>query len=379
MDAALAGALAASQEATRDGLEDSNSNDLPSESRRRDTEFRAHVACDAKIRKKLKKKKFDKLDDYFRAGKLGEGTYGFVCKGMHQPTKTTVALKKIKPDLEEVGIQPTTIREVSLLEELSQHPYIVTMFCIIFDRNAIYLVFEFLEYDLRKYMDKVSDDAGKADVGLPIEQVKRFQFQMCKAIEFCHKNRVLHRDLKPQNILVDKDGTRIKVADFGLAREHGLPIDELTREVVTLWYRAPEVLMGSRIYNGGIDTWALGCILWEMLNGAALFPADCEIDALFKIFSLLGTPTGPLWPDWKTLPNYQDKFPRFKPKDLVKKIAVPELSKAGMQYIRDLLTMDPVLRMNSKGAAAHTWLNEPSPEPKALEKVPAGIGRKKKR
>merc|ERR1712173_373345 len=96
-------------------------------------------------------------------------------------------------------------------------------------------------------------------------------WQICSAMDACHKNRIVHRDLKPVNILVSENGERIKVADFGLAREHGLPVSELTREVVTLWYRSPEVLMGSNHYNGGIDMWAVGCMLWEILTGDALF------------------------------------------------------------------------------------------------------------
>jgi serine/threonine protein kinase len=113
--------------------------------------------------------------------------------------------------------------------------------------------------------------------------LQKFTYQLVRGIYYCHAHRVLHRDLKPQNLLIDKEGN-LKLADFGLARAFGIPLRTYTHEVVTLWYRAPEVLLGSRHYSTAIDMWSVGCIFAEMAMKSALFPGDSEIDEIFKIF-----------------------------------------------------------------------------------------------
>jgi len=178
---------------------------------------------------------------------------------------------------------------------------------------------------------------------------------MCKAIEFCHLNRVYHRDIKPQNILVTGDGDRIKIADFGLARQHDLPLIPYTREVVTLWYRCPEILLGATLYDQGVDTWSLGCIFAEMLTGHALFPADCEIDCVFKIFQLLGTPSTKNFPNYK-FPEWHDKFPKFKARPIRKAVPCTGLSDQGFEYLKSFLEINPLYRIDSVKAANHPWL-----------------------
>lgn len=120
---------------------------------------------------------------------------------------------------------------------------------------------------------------------LPPETVKKFTYQIIQATAFCHAHRVMHRDLKPQNLLIDSEGN-VKLADFGLARAFGLPIKTYTHEVVTLWYRAPEVLLGAKEYSTPIDMWSIGCIFAEMAQRRALFIGDSEIDQIFKIFQV---------------------------------------------------------------------------------------------
>lgn len=125
--------------------------------------------------------------------------------------------------------------------------------------NRLYLIFEFLSMDLKKYMDSLAPEKM-----MDSELVKSYMFQITAAMLFCHRRRVLHRDLKPQNLLINKEGI-IKVADFGLGRSFGIPVRNYTHEIVTLWYRAPEVLLGSPRYSCPVDVWSIGCIFGELI------------------------------------------------------------------------------------------------------------------
>ncbi len=165
-------------------------------------------------------------------------------------------------------------------------------------------MFEFLDQDLKKYMDSCGSEGMKVDV------IKSFSFQLLKGIAYCHSHRVLHRDLKPQNLLIDKQG-HLKLADFGLARAFEIPIRMYTHEVVTLWYRAPEILLGSKHYSSPVDLWSTGCIIAEMFNKHPLFPGETEIDAIFRIFRALGTPNEDTWPGSSSLPDWSIDFPKY--------------------------------------------------------------------
>lgn len=207
-----------------------------------------------------------------------------------------VALKKIRLEAEDEGVPSTAIREISLLKEM-RDPNIVRLLNIVHaDSHKLYLVFEFLDLDLKKYMEALPvSDGGRgrplpegtsgelATLGLGSDIIKKFMSQLCHGVRFCHSHRVLHRDLKPQNLLIDKEGN-LKLADFGLARAFGVPLRTYTHEVVTLWYRSPEILLGGRQYSTGVDMWSVGCIFAEMCTRKALFPGDSEIDEIFKIF-----------------------------------------------------------------------------------------------
>jgi len=202
------------------------------------------------------------MDKYKRIKKLGEGTYGVVYKAENTDTGEFVAIKNIRLESEDEGVPCTAIREISLLKELD-HPNIVKLVEVIHNIDRLTLVFEFCEQDLKQYMDK--------HFGIiSIQKIKWFLFQLLKAVSFCHAKKVLHRDLKPQNLLIARDGT-LKLADFGLARAFSVPSRGFSHEVVTLWYRAPEVLMGCHNYGTAIDLWSVGCIFAEMKNGKPLF------------------------------------------------------------------------------------------------------------
>ncbi|XP_064584956.1 cyclin-dependent kinase 3 [Zonotrichia leucophrys gambelii] len=287
--------------------------------------------------------------------KIGEGTYGVVYKARNKRTGQLVALKKIRLDEESEGVPSTAIREISLLKEL-KHPNIVRLLDVIHSQKKLYMVFEYLNQDLKKYMD--SCQAGE----LPLSLVKNYLFQLLQGVSFCHSHRVIHRDLKPQNLLINEAGA-IKLADFGLARAFGVPLRTYTHEVVTLWYRAPEILLGCRYYSTPVDIWSIGCIFAEMMTRKALFPGDSEIDQLFQIFRTLGTPTEVTWPGVTQLPDYKGSFPRWPRKEM--KDIVPNLDRDGRDLLTQLLLYDPSKRISAKAALSHQYFlcrNSGSPE-----------------
>nr|POE86354.1 cell division control protein 2 like [Quercus suber] len=146
------------------------------------------------------------------------------------------------------------------------------------------------------------------------------------------------------------------LADFGLARAFGIPVRTFTHEVVTLWYRAPEILLGSRHYSTPVDVWSVGCIFAEMVNQRALFPGDSEIDELFKIFRVLGTPNDNTWPGVTSLPDYKSTFPKWPPKDLA--TMVPSLDSAGVDLLSKMLCFDPSRRITARSALEHEYFKD---------------------
>uniref|UniRef100_A0A8C6YI95 cyclin-dependent kinase n=1 Tax=Naja naja TaxID=35670 RepID=A0A8C6YI95_NAJNA len=279
------------------------------------------------------------IQKYIKVEKIGEGTYGVVYKARNKQTGQLVALKKIRLDSETEGVPSTAIREISLLKEL-KHPNIVRLLDVVHNQKKLYLVFEYLNQDLKKYMD--SSRTGE----LPLSLVKSYLYQLLQGVSFCHSHRVIHRDLKPQNLLINEMGA-IKLADFGLARAFGVP------HVVTLWYRAPEILLGCKYYSTAVDIWSIGCIFAEMVTRKALFPGDSEIDQLFRIFRTLGTPTESLWPGVTNLPDYKGNFPKWPKKDM--KVIIPNLDQDGRDLLLQLLMYDPNKRISAKAALNHQY------------------------
>ncbi|KAM0746290.1 Pkinase-domain-containing protein [Meredithblackwellia eburnea MCA 4105] len=281
------------------------------------------------------------LDKYERLEKIGEGTYGVVYRSRNKESGEIVALKKIRLEAEDEGVPSTAIREISLLKEMKDD-HVVRLFDIVHNDTKLYLVFEYLDLDLKRYMDKVGEGEG-----LGPDIVQKFTYQLIKGVYYLHSHRILHRDLKPQNLLINKDGN-LKLADFGLARAFGIPLRTYTHEIVTLWYRAPEVLLGSRHYSTGVDMWSVGCIFAELIMRQPLFPGDSEIDEIFRIFRLLGTPDDDVWPGVTSLPDYKTSFPTWYAKDLAENIVgcTPESA----ELLTGMLMYDPAKRMSAKTA-----------------------------
>lgn len=220
---------------------------------------------------------------------------------------------------------------------------------IIYKRDSLYIVFEFLDYDLKKYLKTLAKPPSK-------EQVKSFVYQIIKGIDYCHAHRIMHRDLKPQNLLVDKKGN-IKLADFGLARAFGLPIKTLTHEVVTLWYRAPEILLCQKSYAPNVDSWSIGCILAELSQKRPLFTGDSEIDQIFKIFKVLGTPNENHWPDALKLKDFKPTFPKWKGIPLSEHTS-KNMDPLALDLLAGLVALDPAKRISARMALQHPFFDD---------------------
>ncbi|KAI1733281.1 protein kinase domain-containing protein [Ditylenchus destructor] len=291
------------------------------------------------------------LDDFIKIDKIGEGTYGIVYKGQDKKTGQYVAMKKIRLESEDEGVPSTAIREISMLREL-RHPNIVNLEDVIMQENRLYLIFEFLSMDLKRYLDNL-----EASAMLDTKTLKSFTYQVIQGMCFCHQRRVLHRDLKPQNLLVDVATNTIKLADFGLARAIGIPIRAYTHEVVTLWYRAPEVLLGAHRYSTGVDIWSIGCIFAEMARKKPLFQGDSEIDQLFRVFRILSTPTEENWQGVSQLPDYKPTFPKWSGNGLEPKM-LPFVGDEGIDLLQKTFVYDPCKRISAKEMLKHAYFND---------------------
>ncbi|GFS43368.1 hypothetical protein NPIL_292773 [Nephila pilipes] len=301
---------------------------------------------------------FGRIESYIRLNKLGEGTYATVFRGRSRLTDNLVALKEIRLEHDE-GAPCTAIREVSLLKDL-KHNNIVTLHDIIHTEKCLTLVFEFLENDLKKYLD---------DVGAPIslDNVKIFLFQLLRGLAYCHRRKVLHRDLKPQNLLINEKG-ELKLADFGLARAKSVPTKTYSNEVVTLWYRPPDVLLGSTDYSTSIDLWGVGCIFFEMVTNQALFPGSTVEVQLDLIFRQMGIPTEETWPgisayeDFRTnfLPEVSQRYGDLEQKKFPQRIC--RLDSAGQDLFFKLLTYDPKKRISALDGTRHPYFKSLGPE-----------------
>nr|KAF6271055.1 cyclin dependent kinase 10 [Myotis myotis] len=234
-------------------------------------------------------KEFEKLN------RIGEGTYGIVYRARDTQTDEIVALKKVRMDKEKDGVPISSLREITLLLRL-RHPNIVELKEVVVGNHleSIFLVMGYCEQDLASLLENMPTPFSEA-------QVKCIVLQVLRGLQYLHQNFIIHRDLKVSNLLMTDKGC-VKTADFGLARACGVPVKPMTPKVVTLWYRAPELLLGTTTQTTSIDMWAMGCVLAELLAHKPLLPGTSEIHQVDLIVQLLGTPSENIWPGFSRLP-----------------------------------------------------------------------------
>ncbi|CAO3695446.1 unnamed protein product [Umbelopsis ramanniana] len=313
------------------------------------------------------------VDNYEKLNRIEEGAYGIVFRARDRKTGDIVALKKFKLEKEKNGFPITSLREIRTLM-LAKHPNIVNIREIVVgDKyDQIFMVMDFIDHDLKSLMEDMKSPFLQSEV-------KTIMIQLLSAVALMHDNWMIHRDLKTSNLLLNNRG-QIKVADFGLARTYGSPLGNMTQLVVTLWYRAPELLLGAKEYSTAVDMWSIGCIFAELVRKEPLLPGRSEIEQLDKIFKLLGMPNDKIWPGFSDLPHAKNiAFVNQPYNNLRSKFLY--LTEAGIDLMSKLLTYDPKKRISAEEALNHPYFSE-SPAPKDPAMFPTwpskGSGEKRK-
>ncbi|KAK0233471.1 Pkinase-domain-containing protein [Armillaria fumosa] len=294
---------------------------------------------------------------YERLNQIEEGSYGVVFRAKDKQTGDIVALKKLKLDEEKNGFPITALREVNALMACHHENVVRVREVVVGDTlTQVFVVMDFIEHDLKSLLTLMPAPFLQSEI-------KTLTLQLLSAVDHCHSNWILHRDLKTSNLLMNNRGT-IKVADFGLARRYGDPVGVggLTQLVVTLWYRAPEILLGATSYSTAVDMWSVGCIFAELLLKEPLFQAKSEMELLSMIFKLLGPPTHNSWPEYFSLPLAKTiNLPSPQPPQFRQKFQY--LTSAGLDLLMSLLLYDPERRITASEALDHPYFKE-SPLPK---------------
>ncbi|KYQ91210.1 putative protein serine/threonine kinase [Tieghemostelium lacteum] len=290
------------------------------------------------------------MENYKITKQIGSGVYGEVLRGVNLKTLEIVAIKRMKKKFNNWN-DCLQLREIKVLRELN-HPNIVKLKDVILEGNDLFLVFEYLENNLYE----IIKDRSKL---LPESKIRNIIYQIIQALHSMHQHNYFHRDLKPENILLLNE--TVKLADFGLAREiQSKP--PFTDYISTRWYRAPEVLLRSTQYNAQIDIWAIGAIMAELYSLKPLFPGSSEIDQLFKICSVLGSPTPQTWNDGIKLAGSMNfKFPHMSPNSLSN--LLPNASTDAIDLMYELLKYDPTKRLSTASALNHPYFHVSLPKP----------------
>ncbi|CAK9013951.1 unnamed protein product [Durusdinium trenchii] len=301
------------------------------------------------------------VEVFEKLNRLGEGTYGTVYRARDTETGDIVALKKVRIHAEKEGFPRISLREIRLLKRL-RHPNIVELQEVACGRQpgSVFLVFEYCEHDVGALLDLMERPFSQPEV-------KCLTLQLLKAVECLHKASVIHRDIKLSNMLLNNKGV-LKLADFGLAREFVDGQSPITQNVVTLWYRAPELLLGAKRYTMAVDMWSVGCNFGELLLKRPLLPGKCEEHQLQLTCELLGTPSPRIWPGVERFPHYAVfKLPENAFNNLGLKF--PDLPDSCLDLLNRLLTFDPEKRASASSGLQHQWFVEP-PAPQEPHYMP---------
>ncbi|XP_043499943.1 cyclin-dependent kinase-like 1 [Polistes fuscatus] len=283
------------------------------------------------------------MDKYENIEVVGEGSYGVVMKCRHRETGQVVAIKKFLETEEDVQVRKLALREIRILKKL-RHDNLINMIEVFRRRKRFYLVFEFLDHTVLDELERTGD-------GLGAEISKRYVFQVLRGLNFCHNNHIMHRDVKPENVLVSSNGV-IKLCDFGFARLVGSSKESCTDYVATRWYRAPELLVGDSRYGREIDVWAVGCLYAEMMTGDPIFPGDSDIDQLYRITKVLGSLCGKYQSSSVGSNSYSKQSLRLTAADeimifqgpLSLRNLFPSWSSVSLDFLSQCLRLDPDTR-----------------------------------
>lgn len=317
------------------------------------------------------------VDCFEKLEQIGEGTYGQVYMAREIKTGEIVALKKIRMDNEREGFPITAIREIKILKKL-HHENVIKLKEIVTSPGAekdeqgrpdgnkykggIYMVFEYMDHDLTGLADRPG-------MRFSVPQIKCYMRQLLTGLHYCHVNQVLHRDIKGSNLLIDNEGN-LKLADFGLARSFSNDHNgNLTNRVITLWYRPPELLLGTTRYGPAVDMWSVGCIFAELLHGKPIFPGKDEPEQLNKIFELCGAPDESNWPGVSKIPWYNNFKPTRPMKRRLREV-FRHFDRHALELLERMLALDPSQRISAKDAldAEYFWTDPLPCDPKSLPK-----------
>ena len=298
--------------------------------------------------------------------KLGEGTYAVVSLGhLKSDPSFKVAIKKIKVVQEfKDGLSVSAIREIRFLQELS-HPNIIALHDVYSSKSQnISLVLEYLPLGDLEML--IRDTTG---IRYSLQDIKAWMGMLGRAMWFCHENFVLHRDIKPNNLLIAADG-EVKLADFGLARSFADPYHRMTYNVITRWYRPPELLYAARHYAGAVDMWAVGLVFAELIIRTPFMAGDTDIHQLDLICQAIGTPTEENWPGVTKLPGYvkPETHQAVRGRDFYLG-TFGTVGTDGVDLLMSTLILDPRKRATAKQFLQHKWWVS-GPPPTKKENLP---------